>query len=272
MEKIIFQDLKSLIGVFSISSHQRMILSHSTVKEFIWRGPEGFYTYLLVIFEFQKKYLSKHEGFSKLTNQLKELVESIPKKDFEQQIINKEVHKEVLFNALNILGKFEQQIIQYYSLNTLFQFTNITFNSDILFSNIADVFEKETWDFIPESAQYDIIEGGEALLFNLPTCSSFMFMRALEDCIRKLCDKLETKKQNITFGVAINIVVDGRENFDINQKVFERQIDFLKYIKDEYRNPSAHPDKTFSQKEAEQLFQVINVAIDKLRFLYCKIK
>lgn len=95
-----------------------------------------------------------------------------------------------------------------------------------------------------------------------------MFLRALEDCLRKICSSLPGNDKQLMFGAAIDLISKEKTKFSIEEKNFDRQIAFLRYIKDEYRNPSAHPDKSFSQKEAEQLFQVINVAIDKLTYLY----
>ena len=150
---------------------------------------------------------------------------------------------------LNAIEKLDQEMMHYYSINTLFQLSNITFNSDILFSKIENVFEKNTWDFIPNNAKGDIIEGGKALLFNFPTSASFMFLRALEDCIRKLYRQVAKNDKQVTFGQAIAALEKEITKFEASQPDFERQIDFLKYIKDEFRNPSAHPDKTFTQKE-----------------------
>jgi hypothetical protein len=268
MEKIIFKDLKGLIEVFSSNHRNRMVLSHSDANAFMWRGSEGLYTDLLMLFDFHKKYLSNSKEFNDLVHDIHDVIKSIPESEFHNQIIDKDRHKKTLYLIIDILDKFEQLIVHYYTMNTLFQFSNITFNSDILFSRVDEVFENDTWAFIPTTARKDIIEGGRALLFNLPTCASFMFLRALEDCIRKLCNRLGYIKNNITFGKAIHILEKEKDKFNTEELVFERQVNFMKYVKDEFRNPSAHPEKTFSQKEAEQLFQVVNVGIDKLRFLH----
>ncbi len=200
------------------------------------------------------------------------LLKEISSHEYENQIISLNKHKKTLFFILNIISRLEQEILHHYSANTLFQFSNITFNSDVLFSDIESVFEADTWSFIPDSAKGDIAEGGKGLLFNLPTSASFMFLRSLEDCIRKLSCEVTGKENQETFGQAIHTIQKNKDKFKNDNTDFERQLGFLKYIKDEFRNPSAHPDKTFSQKEAEQLFQVVNVAIDKLRYLFENIK
>jgi hypothetical protein len=199
-------------------------------------------------------------------------VKKISKSEFEKPVISLNDNKETIYEILNFIELLEQELYNYYSINTLFQFSNINFNSDVLFSNIEAIFEEATWKYIPEGAQGDIAEGGKALLFGLPTCASFMFLRALEDCIRKLCKQLNNSKDNLTFGQAISIVEKNFDLFAIDKFDFDRQVAFLKYIKDEFRNPSAHPDKSFTQKESEQLFQVINISIDKIRYLSEKIK
>lgn len=272
MEKINFRDLKSLIEVFSNAETQRTILSIHQNDKFIWRGQSGFLTKVTILFDFQKKYLEGIKTFEETYQLISDLLKEIPSNEYENQIISLVKHKKTLFNILNIISRLEQEILHHYSVNTLFQFSNITFNSDILFTDIESVFEAETWAFIPDSAKNDIVEGGRALLFNLPTSASFMFLRSLEDCIRKLSNQVNGNKKQETFGQAIQSIQNNKDKFQNEKADFDRQLGFLKYIKDEFRNPSAHPDKTFSQKEAEQLFQVVNVAIDKLKSLYENVK
>ncbi|HYN77939.1 MAG TPA: hypothetical protein VES73_09110, partial [Lamprocystis sp. (in: g-proteobacteria)] len=142
------------------------------------------------------------------------------------------------------------------------------FQSDILFGSIQDVFDPRVWEFIPKTGKADIEEGGKALLFNLPTSASFMFLRALEDCLRKFCGVLDSNSSDKMFGEALNLIASRKDAIDMPEKDVERQIKLLQYIKDEFRNPSAHPDKHFTQREAEQLFQFVNVAIDKLSAMF----
>lgn len=273
MKKIIYQDIESLICAMSEISKLRRLLGHTEIPpQMFWRGPEGIFTYLNAILSFYEKYLSKDNVFKHAVNLIMIAISKIPKAEIDKHILMTAVHKETFLDLVNAVEEFHLQILQHYSLNTLFQFTNITFNSDILFSCIAEVFEEKSWEFIPDSAKQYIVEGGRALLFNLPTSASFLFLRALEDCIRKICSRITEDKKHLTFGAAIDVIIKEKQKFDVDGAKFDRQISFLKYIKDEFRNPSAHPDKSFSQKEAEQLFQVVNVAVDKLSFLYSKIR
>lgn len=206
MKKILFQDLKALIEVFADAESQRMILSHSAADQFFWRGNNGFYTKIQKLYSFYHKYLSNNENVGKILYLISESVKKVTEPEFEKQVINLHDNKKTIYELLNIIEFLEQEINNYYSINTLFQFSNVSFNSDILFSKIEAVFEDVTWQYIPESAKGDIIEGGKALLFGLPTCASFMFLRALEDCIRKLCQQLKHDTKNQTFGKAINIL------------------------------------------------------------------
>lgn len=272
MKKILYQDLKALIDVISDAESQRMILSHSNVDNFFWRGANGFYSKIEIISAFYEKYLTQNEMIGKILDLIFESSKKVKKEDFEKQIISITKYKDIIYEMINLIERLDHEIRSYYSINTLFQFSNITFNGDVLFSNIDSVFEQITWSYIPESAKTDIVEGGKALLFGLPTCASFMFIRALEDCIRKLCKQLGSSENNIMFGQGIGMIEKEHEKFSLEKREFDRQISLLKYIKDEFRNPSAHPDKSFTQKEAEQLFQVINVSIDKIRYLCENIK
>ncbi len=99
-----------------------------------------------------------------------------------------------------------------------------------------------------------------------------MFLRALEDCMRQLCVTITKDDKQRMFAEAIGVLKDNSDKFDMDSKELNRQVQFLSYIKDEFRNPSAHPEETFSQREAEQLFQIVNVAIDKLSKMHGCIK
>ena len=90
----------------------------------------------------------------------------------------------------------------------------------------------------------------------------------MEDCLRKFCSALDTTTSNMMFGAALALIESKKDLIDMPEKDIERQIKLLQYIKDEFRNPSAHPDKHFTQREAEQLFQFVNVSIDKMSAMF----
>jgi hypothetical protein len=272
MKKLNFQDLEALNAAVSRISHIRIVLSHVETPQIIWRGPDGFFTDLQAILVFYEKYLKDERAFEDAVSRTREALEAISKEDSEKHFLSIPQYRDTFYLLVNAVEDFKQQILQHYSVNTLFQFSNITFNSDLLFSRIDSMFEKGSWDFIPTTAKADISEGGRALLFNLPTSASFMFLRALEDCMRQLCIAITKESKQRMFAEAISVIKDNADKFDLDAKEIDRQIQFLSYIKDEFRNPSAHPEKTFSQREAEQLFQIVNVAIDKLSKMHGRIK
>lgn len=173
--------MKELIEVFAYSEKQRTIISQGTIDTFFWRGNEGFHNRLTTIIGFYQKHLHGIEFFDKTILQIAAIVKEIPKEDFDNQVISIAKYKDKLYNLINIIENFEQQVLHYFSFTSIFQFSNSTFNSDILFSSIESVFEPKTWEFIPETAKSDIEEGAKSLLFNLPTAASFMFLRAAED-------------------------------------------------------------------------------------------
>ncbi len=169
MKKLNFQDLEAVNSAVSRISHIRIVLSHLDTPQMIWRGPDGFFTDLQAILVFYEKYLKDELVFEDSVSRIRSALETIPKEELEKRILIIAQYKDTFYLLVNAVEDFKQQILQHYSVNTLFQFSNITFNSDILFSRIDSMFEKGSWDFIPTTAKADISEGGRALLFNLPT-------------------------------------------------------------------------------------------------------
>lgn len=273
MKRVSFPDLYAYVKAISFLKGFRIYLSDSAkIQQVLWRGPEGFLTNLQSIFDFHQQYVSESPSCDQLIDTIRKVLDTFKKSDLDQPIINSENYKTALIEIINLLDKLEIGINQFYSSNAVFQFSNTVFQGDILFGRIGNVFQGEVWEFVPGSAKSDIEEGGKALLFNLPTCASFMFLRALEDCMRKLCKEMGHTAGHLMFGKAIDFISDNSTEFDLEPKFFKRQLDLLNYIKDEFRNPSAHPEKAFSQSEAEQLFQVVNVAIDKIFRLNSSLK
>lgn len=195
-------------------------------------------------------------------------IEEINEQDLDNGYIPKDDYRDLVLSICSYIEKLDLFVSNYFSGSTLLQFINLTFNTDSLMFNVQYYYSDIVWEFIPDHSKQDIREGARGLIVSTPTSSAFMFLRGLEGCLRKLCEKLKYPypTNKLTFGSAIQFLEKYYSERDDDRII--RQISFLRYIKDEFRNPSAHPEKTFTKDEAEQLFQVVNVAIYRIYELY----
>jgi hypothetical protein len=268
VKNLIFSDLYSLISAITEITSSKNAVASKTLSQVPWNIQGGLFYNISVVRTYHDRQFSSVSRFNDIAANIADVLAKLPENVIRQPIIEAEPYRETLLALIDSVELFQKQIFQYYSSNSLFQFSNITFQGDILFNSIQDVFDSRVWQFIPETARADIEEGGKALLFNLPTSASFMFLRAIEDCLRKLCGALDPNSSGKMFGEALLFLESHKAKINMPDKDFDRQVKLLAYIKDEFRNPSAHPDKHFSQREAEQLFQFVNVAIDKLSAMF----
>jgi len=129
-------------------------------------------------------------------------------------------------------------------------------------SDLKKLFEEETqsffskknyWKKLSKVAKHDLDEACLCLAFERPTAAAFLIMRATEGVLRHL---YESKTQQ---------PLQGFINWGELTKKLQSQIspllkDNLNHLKNNFRNPVAHPDKIYSQKEAERLLHnAINV-------------
>lgn len=107
---------------------------------------------------------------------------------------------------------------------------------------------------------------GKSLAFNLPTASGFHAMRAVERVIKLyLADYLATdeiEKLN-NWGQYLS-ALEKRLGGEESPKPSQEAIALIRQIKDIYRNPVIHPERTLSPDEASTLFHSTLAAISRI--------
>ncbi|ASJ14271.1 hypothetical protein A3L10_03620 [Thermococcus radiotolerans] len=126
---------------------------------------------------------------------------------------------------------------------------------------------------IPEIVSHDLLESFKALLFDLPTASVMISLRAVEAAIRDLYFKLTNEDVNEvdsypTWNYALSEIQKQLEYRKIRSKRLEGYLDFLREI----RNSAEHPDKVFEINEAERIFVESIHAIEEVYLLIEKIQ
>lgn len=123
-----------------------------------------------------------------------------------------------------------------------------------LITNAESLFSKDVQRKLPPNAVQDIREAGKCLAFETPTAAAFHVVRAIESVILAYYKKTlgtapPARMRN--WGVYIN-------NMRTSGKADARILDFLTHIKDNYRNPVAHPEAVLT---ADEVLVLVSVAV-----------
>ena len=104
----------------------------------------------------------------------------------------------------------------------------------------------------------DLDEAAKCILCQIPTASSMIALRATEDVLRGYY-KFKTKKKPERNGwkdiidELLKKDSNGKLVHDVNKSLMQH----LDYIRENKRNVAEHPDKIFSQREAEGIFLLV---------------
>ena len=119
---------------------------------------------------------------------------------------------------------------------------------------------RKHWRELPKIADHDLSNACKCLAFELPTPAAIMIMRAAEAVLRKL------------YQAKIGKVVEGFVDWGkISNELRDlgttkgKLVEDLNYIRRNFRNPLAHPEVTYKQREAETLLQVATRLIEEMQ-------
>lgn len=123
-----------------------------------------------------------------------------------------------------------------------------------LITNAEALFSKDVQQKLPQQAIQDIREAGKCLAFETPTAAAFHIVRAIESVILAYYAKVlgrapPSRMRN--WGVYIKTLRDSG-------KADTKILDFLKHIKDNYRNPISHPEAVLT---IDEVLVLVSVAV-----------
>ena len=125
----------------------------------------------------------------------------------------------------------------------------------------SSLFEVKIWKNLPSVARSDFCDAARCLLVEASTPASMVALRGFEALVReyyRLKIGKESGKKALGF-----IIRELRKVPDINTRL----LGYIDYIRSEKRNLAQHPDKIFTQKEAERIFMEI---IDVVHNIYAE--
>ncbi len=139
------------------------------------------------------------------------------------------------------------------------------YSTNKLLTNISGLFSPKTFTNISEIAKLDFSESGKCIAFELPTASAFHSLRGTESVLRTLY--LSVKKRdrikNLTWGSIITDLMKIK-----TRRPPKTLLDNLDIIRNNYRNPTQHPELIYNIEQAQDLLSLcIGVVNNSIEFL-----
>jgi len=122
---------------------------------------------------------------------------------------------------------------------------------------ITKLFTPKFLETLDPLTRDDLVDGASCILHLLPTPAAMILLRVAENMARKYSDQI--------LGKAAKRRSWGRilEELEKRESVKKSTLGYLHYLKDK-RNEAEHPDKRFSQEEAERIFIQVKALLDEL--------
>lgn len=189
-------------------------------------------------------------------SELNEFKENLEKTEEEYRINKREVR-----TLFKIMDRILFVVRAESKAKFIFMISEKRIDVNKLLFNIASLFAKNVFKVLPDDIKYDLYESGKCIAFECSTASAFHVLRGLEGLLRVLLSKLEP--QIDTSKMCWGPLITNLENLNIQE--LSILLDNLDNIRNNYRNPTNHPEKIYNVDEAQDLFQlcvgVINIII-----------
>ncbi|MFX0009108.1 MAG: hypothetical protein ACFE9R_02230 [Candidatus Hermodarchaeota archaeon] len=132
---------------------------------------------------------------------------------------------------------------------------------DKLINNISGLFGKDVYNLIPEIAKYDFSEAGKCIAFELPTAAAFHILRGTESVLREYyCSIIKINRcKPLLWGPMTSGLKSRTKN-----RPPKPLMDNLDNIKDNFRNPTAHPEKRYNIDEVQDLFPICIDVVNRM--------
>ncbi|MBI4670168.1 MAG: hypothetical protein HY741_00675 [Chloroflexi bacterium] len=142
----------------------------------------------------------------------------------------------------------------------VFSPTSTRWDTQKLSNNVSALFAPNVFNSLHEVAQFDFSEAGKCIVFDLPTSAAFHMMRGTEMTLRQLYQSVTGKDSSKIYWKQIIEELKAKNQLPIPQTLY----DHLDNIRENFRNPTQHPDKIYNLDEAQDLFGVCVDVVDQM--------
>jgi len=162
-------------------------------------------------------------------------------------VLNKEEADELTKIASNITTTFESESENIQTIVLVEK----RFDMSKLMSGVRSLLSSGVFESLPIVAQTDMNEAGKCIALSRSTASAFHCLRATEAMLKKLY--LHIVKRGRLKRPMWADMVDALRKRTVHRPPNEL-LDLLDGIRQNYRNPTQHPDKVYDIDEAQDLF------------------
>ncbi len=144
---------------------------------------------------------------------------------------------------------------------TAYTVTDKRFKANILSEDIGKLFRPGAYTKCPEIGQYDLQEAGLCILYERPTAAAFHILRATEALLREYYKYyIRPYKDGLTWGgmeAALKQKTRGR-------KPHPPTLQNLTILRNNFRNPTDHPDMVYDIHEVQDLLGLVIDVINRM--------
>lgn len=128
-----------------------------------------------------------------------------------------------------------------------------------LMNEPAQLFSSGTFDKLSELSKMDFTEAGKCISFERYTAAAFHILRGTEQALREFyLKKVKQRRVKKLLWYDMTQSLKGRKNIP------DSLIAVLDSIREDFRNPTVHPEKTYGEDEAQSLLTHCSDVINRI--------
>lgn len=119
-----------------------------------------------------------------------------------------------------------------------------------LLDDVPALMAPDIFDALPVIAQYDLMEAGKCIAFERPTAAAFHLLRGTESMLKHFyCCIVRRNRARLMWGPMVQSLKKRKTN-----PPPKPLLDNLDNVRDNFRNPTQHPEKIYDIDEVQDLF------------------
>jgi hypothetical protein len=127
-----------------------------------------------------------------------------------------------------------------------------------LLNDPGSLFAKDVYKTLPQLAKSDFSEAAQCIAFMRPTAAAFHALRGTESMLREYyCRRVKRKRVALAWGPIVD-ALRKRKNIPV------ALLNQLDHIRHGFRNPTAHPEKTYDIDETQDLFSLCIDVVNRM--------
>lgn len=185
---------------------------------------------------------------------LRQFRDELAKSESDHRLTDNEASK-----LSNIMTNLRNTLFAEANGHVAFIVTDKRIDVNKLLSDVPALMAPNIFNSLPDIAQYDFIEAGKCIAFELPTSSAFHMLRGTEAVLRHYyCSIVQRKRVKLLWGPMVDSLRGRRVPPPMPL------LDNLDNIRRSFRNPTQHPEKIYDIQEVQDLFNLCVDVINRM--------